>query len=107
MSCIKNLPIVMLIIALAACENRPTLSRTNPVNIGPHPDCKLNQCIVSAQPAGDTCQITYKTKGSACNDGNPKTENDNCNGAGLCGGDVAKSSLILENPEISGSLETL
>ena len=80
---------VMLMTSQISCENKPTRVRSNPIDISPHPDCKPSQCMESAQPAGDTCQIIYKSKGSECDDGNPKTKNDICNGVGLCEGRAA------------------
>ncbi|MGB0591910.1 MAG: lectin-like protein [Myxococcota bacterium] len=46
--------------------------------------CTPTQCEASSTPDGSGCSVTYWAGGYACDDGNPNTKDDICNGAGAC-----------------------
>jgi len=48
--------------------------------------CVPTQCEETSTPNGVDCDITYKGSGAACDDGDPATNNDVCDGSGGCGG---------------------
>jgi hypothetical protein len=49
-------------------------------------ECPAGPCIVSSTPVDGNCITTYEPPGASCDDGNPSTENDVCDGAGSCAG---------------------
>ena len=49
-------------------------------------ECTLDDCIQTSTPNGTDCDIEYKALGASCDDAEPMTENDVCDGAGVCAG---------------------
>ena len=48
--------------------------------------CELGQCDSASVPDGTGCVVTHKLEGIACDDGEPGTKGDQCDGAGGCSG---------------------
>lgn len=48
--------------------------------------CTALQCEQSAVPNGVDCDVTNNTLGTTCDDGDPATTDDECDGAGTCAG---------------------
>ena len=49
-------------------------------------ECPQGGCILTAEPNGVDCDITYKAAGALCDDEDPTTADDQCDGADLCQG---------------------
>ncbi len=79
---------------------KPAASPCHDANLSTHTDicdgagtcmgtpfaCTPTQCEASSTPNGVDCNITFKAVTEACDDGNPLTTDDHCNGAGVCVG---------------------
>ncbi|MGB0592014.1 MAG: glycine rich domain-containing protein [Myxococcota bacterium] len=48
--------------------------------------CPEGACIAAASPNGAECDVTYKALGAACDDEEPTTKADQCDGQGGCAG---------------------
>ncbi|MGB0592565.1 MAG: LamG-like jellyroll fold domain-containing protein, partial [Myxococcota bacterium] len=48
--------------------------------------CPVGQCDVSAAPNGTDCDTSHKASGVACDDSDPETKDDQCDGNGECVG---------------------
>ena len=48
--------------------------------------CTPAQCEASSKPDGAGCAVTYKQSGAPCDDQNPESKSDICDGQGACGG---------------------
>jgi hypothetical protein len=47
-------------------------------------ECTPSQCEATATPNGVNCDVTHHTVTLGCDDGNPGTQGDHCDGAGGC-----------------------
>ncbi|MGB0592578.1 MAG: fibrinogen-like YCDxxxxGGGW domain-containing protein [Myxococcota bacterium] len=50
--------------------------------------CEPTQCEASSTPNGTDCEVSFKALGIACDDQDPATQNDTCDGAGGCAGEA-------------------
>ena len=48
--------------------------------------CQASQCETSSTPNGEGCEVTFKAQGLPCDDGDPNTQVDICDGTGTCVG---------------------
>ena len=48
--------------------------------------CETTQCQATATPNGVGCDVDYWAQGTACEDGDPGTQDDQCDGQGACAG---------------------
>jgi len=48
--------------------------------------CAPLQCEMTATPNGVDCDVTFNVQGTTCDDGDPATSDDECDGAGVCAG---------------------
>ena len=53
------------------------------------------QCIAGYTKGGGSCQAHYAPSGAACDDGNPNTFQDTCNGTGMCKGAPCTSANVI------------
>jgi cysteine-rich repeat protein len=56
--------------------------------IGTPYTCGPSQCDASSTPDGVGCAVSFKAQGVGCDDGDPTTTGDQCDGNGGCSGDV-------------------
>ena len=57
-------------------------------------DCPLAPCIQGATPDGEACGYAFVVAGAPCDDGDPSTTTDTCDGAGACAGQPLLCPLI-------------
>ncbi|MGB0592500.1 MAG: SUMF1/EgtB/PvdO family nonheme iron enzyme, partial [Myxococcota bacterium] len=48
--------------------------------------CEPSQCEASSTPDGSGCEVSFKAEGALCDDEDPTTQGDVCDGAGGCAG---------------------
>jgi len=48
--------------------------------------CVADQCDDTSVHNGTTCDVVHHPSGTECDDGDPETKDDQCEGAGTCGG---------------------
>ena len=49
-------------------------------------DCQPGLCELTSTPDGGGCEVVFSEVGAACDDSDPSTHHDVCDGAGACGG---------------------
>ena len=64
-------------------------------------DCTPNQCSLSSVPNGYDCDVEYKPLGIPCNDNNPSTNFDVCDGFGGC---VGEQYACNDNPCVKNAI---
>jgi len=68
--------------------------------------CEASQCEASSEPDGEGCAVTYHAATVTCDDGDPLTGPDLCDGAGTCVGELLCTSETMTY-EYTGGAETL
>merc|ERR1712139_243524 len=76
------------------CEDGFSGDGTTCTNLCQDVTCPTRVCELPSSCDGGVCSVTYSSPGSYCDDGNAETENDVCNGYGVCAGTV-----VVEEPE--------
>jgi cysteine-rich repeat protein len=63
--------------------------------------CEASACEVTSEPNGVTCVATFMETGEACDDGVEETNDDACDGAGVCAGEL--TSCVPSECEVSST----
>ncbi|MGB0589667.1 MAG: hypothetical protein ACPGU1_08325 [Myxococcota bacterium] len=77
----------------AACDDSDTATQGDTCDdaggcAGVPYSCTAAQCEASSEVNGVDCDVTYKAAGEGCDDGDPATKTDACDGAGTCSGET-------------------
>ena len=73
--------------ATSACLDETEMAAEQSGSLNPTNTCPLPRvCIIQQESAEQGCTETYAPHGTVCDDGDPNTAGDACNGQGLCQG---------------------